>query len=105
MKPVCFLVRVVMTRAAFVLVTTAIPLGPAWGQTQTSTDCRLIAYLPPMATFGGLLRRRRGRRKWQRDSAGTVRFCLPRASTQVVWTGLCVGVEVSAIASIWVSIS
>jgi hypothetical protein len=35
------------------LTFTAIPSSQAWAQTQKSTDCRLIAYLPPMATLGG----------------------------------------------------
>ena len=35
------------------LVLTVVMSGPTWAQTQNPVDCRIIAYLPPMATFGG----------------------------------------------------
>jgi hypothetical protein len=40
-------------RWTLVAILTAVLSGHAWTQAQNSTDCRLIAYLPPMATLGG----------------------------------------------------
>jgi len=53
MKRVRLLLLVVTSRAFVLVVATFFPI-PSLTQTQTSSpDCRLIAYLPPMATFGG----------------------------------------------------
>jgi len=35
-----------------ILMLATVLSGPAWAQAQNSLDCRLIAYLPPMATLG-----------------------------------------------------
>src|SRR5215471_9094730 len=52
MRQVHFLLWVVGACLRLV-VFTALVFGTTWAQTQSSVDCRLIAYLPPMATFGG----------------------------------------------------
>lgn len=51
MRQVHFLLWVVGA-CLHLVVFTALVFGPTWAQTQSSVDCRLIAYLPPMATFG-----------------------------------------------------
>src|SRR5215831_7791720 len=53
MKTVECILRRLVGGCVRLILFAAVVSGLTWAQTQSSVDCRLIAYLPPMATFGG----------------------------------------------------